>query len=129
MTNFRARLNGQTPKSHNKKDGATGHRRPCQDWEAHGFHWVPGTPSTHTYTWEGDFPVFIVKPGTVAAQAGLVARCAEAEVEILFPYGSPPSKIAERLNDEIYEIMRLDAELTEAEIGFGEYMADLAVTQ
>jgi hypothetical protein len=44
----------------------------------------------------------------------MVAHYPEADIEIVFPYGTPPADIAARLNDEILAIMRHDAELIES---------------
>ncbi|MHC4687418.1 MAG: hypothetical protein ACYTEW_24385 [Planctomycetota bacterium] len=120
MTAYKARINGEDPKGNNKKDGATGRRRRrnFDAWAEAGFVWVPGTPATYTFTWDGDFPVIGLSPGIVVdeegAHAGMVAHYPEADIEIVFPYGTPPTDIAARLNDEILAIMRHDAELIES---------------
>lgn len=93
-------------RSYNKKDGATGRRSPHQDWEAHGFTYLDW--NKHTYTWQGNFPVFTISPGIVNNRAGLVAKCGET-VE-LFPYGTKPAEIKARLDDLIFDDLQSDPE-------------------
>ena len=64
-----------------------------------------------SYTWQGNFPTFTLAPGILEdGAAGLIARYSPADIEILFPYGTRPVDIAARLNDEILEIVRLQAD-------------------
>jgi hypothetical protein len=122
MTAYKTRLNGRTPATRNKKDGATG-RRPSKRaseasdkaFEAAGFRteWIRGAPRM-TYTWkDGTFPKFEVCPGiitdTTGTHAGLVAKHAQSQTEILFRYGTNPAVIAARLDTEILRIKRADA--------------------
>lgn len=121
MTAYSARLNGKVPAGSNKKDGATG-RRPSKRtseasdkaFEAAGFstEWIRGSPRK-TYTWQGIFPKFEVCPGAVTdatgTHAGLVAKHAQSQTEILFRYGTNPADIASRLDTEILRIKRADA--------------------
>lgn len=105
MTNYKQSVkNGK--RGSNKKDGATGRRQPRQDWESHGF--ITLGWNKHTYTWEGNFPVFTISPGIASDRAGLVAKC--GEVTELFPYGTDPAEIKTRLDDLIYEDLQADAE-------------------
>jgi hypothetical protein len=75
-----------------------------------GFTWVG---LKLTYTWPGVFPAFILAPGIATDEtgthAGLIARC--GDIEILFPYGSDPEAMAAQLDDEILEVMRLQADV------------------
>jgi hypothetical protein len=110
MTAYKARLNGRTPATRNKKDGATG-RRPkdrSDQFEALGFTLIE-PPAKWSYTWQGVFPVFQVKPGIINGLGGIVARCETANVAEWFPYGTSPDKIKARLDDLVLEIMRSDA--------------------
>ncbi len=122
MTNYKqARTNGK--RGGNKKDGYSPDRRQTkaqrqaaeERWLAAGFtyRWFRGGPRL-TYSWRGDFPVFKLAPGILkdetGTHAGLIARYSPADIEILFPYGTRPVDIAARLNDEILEIVRLQAD-------------------
>lgn len=114
MTNYKqAQTNGR--RGDNIKDGKRGALNRQRDYngqlEAEGFTRTDW--NKWTYTWDGDFPAFTLAPGIVDGKAGLVARCAEAGVEILLPYGTPPDNIKARLNDEIDEIMGLQADVVD----------------
>jgi hypothetical protein len=113
MTAYKARILGKTPKTGNKKDGATGRRRRGNGdkWTVAGFTWPGPQRSVYNYTWPGNFPVFRVGPGLHEDKAGLVARCLAADRVVFFEYGTDPVKIKRRLDDEILEIVRYEAEL------------------
>jgi hypothetical protein len=121
MTNF-SQVIGSKKRGGNIKDGhhpnraRTKAQRRADDaqWLAAGFEyrWIRGAPRL-VYTWGGNFPTFEVTPGIVGVAAGMVARYPQADIEILFAYGTPPGDIAARLNDEIERIMFHDAEIDE----------------
>jgi hypothetical protein len=116
MTAFSKVKKGHFSNRNNQKDW--GHHAPrprsqTKEFEANGFEregW-----NKWAYTWQDNFPIFTVTPGIATddtgTHAGLVARYAPADIEIIFPYGTPPKRIAERLNDEILAIMQHDADL------------------
>ena len=109
MTAFSARSKGLTPRAGNCKDGRQGRSRSrskAAEFLALGFTQTDW--NKFSYTWQGDFPTFIISPGIVGLQAGQVARYDSAEIEILFPYGTPPEEIKARLDDEIAEIVSAD---------------------
>jgi hypothetical protein len=117
MTNRKlAKLGKQRPT--NQKDPRPPRQTKAQresaiaEFEAAGFTWTPGP---WTYTWPGNFPVFRLAPGILVddtgPHAGLIARYSPADIEILFPYGTPPTDMAARLNDEILAVMRHDADV------------------
>lgn len=121
MTNFKQVVNnkrrgGNIKDGHHPNRARTKAQRRADDaqWLAAGFEyrWMRGAPRL-TYTWGGNLPVFEVTPGIVGVAAGLVARCAPAGIEILFPYGTSPADITGRLNDEIEAIIFHDAEINE----------------
>jgi hypothetical protein len=126
MTNFR-QVTSNKLRGANKKDPQAPRQTKVQrqaagdEMEAAGFTWTPGP---WRYTWEGNFPVFIVAPGIITNEigthAGLVARCAAASIEIFFPYGTRPASIAAQLNDEILAIMRHDANVDDPIVVGGE---------
>lgn len=66
-----------------------------------------------SYSWHGDFPVFKLAPGIVDDKVGLVAQCSQADKTILFSYGTFPADIKVRLDDEILEIVRLQADIAD----------------
>ncbi len=112
MTNRKlAKRNARRP--YNKKDGGNGL---CRDrtydakLEAAGFT-RPGDKLTYTY--QGVFPVFTLAPGIVGDEAGLVAKCAWAGIEILFPYGTTPTVIKAQLDDKISEIIKYQADVAD----------------
>jgi len=119
MTNFRQARHNNTRGS-NQKDGRRTDSRPTKaqrqvaeaEWVAAGF--TQEDWNKWSYTWLGEeFPVFSIAPGILTddtgAHAGLVAQYAPTGIEILFPYGTDPSNIKNRLDDEILIIMRHDA--------------------
>jgi len=116
MTNYLA-VSASGKRGFNKKDGATGRRRRKSiDWADYGFTFID-LPSKWSYTWNGDFPVFRIAPSiTSDYRQGIVARFKDGDIEIFFQYGTHPSEIKERLDDEILAIMRHDAEIVEAEL-------------
>jgi hypothetical protein len=128
MTNFK-QAPGNKKRGTNRVDGHCPDRRrtkaqrqaAIEEFEAAGFTWTPGP---WRYTWQGEFPVFILAPGIIDNRAGLVARCAPADKEILFPYGMPATAIAARLNDEILAIMRHDADIDDAQLDWEPVVID-----
>jgi hypothetical protein len=120
MTAYSQIANRRKRRNFNKKDGDR--RPPRLDFESHGFERIDW--NAYDYTWAGDFPVFRLSPGATlnGRKLGLIARC--EGIEILFPYGAEPAFIKSRLDDEILQIMRHDAELVEAEFDIDQYMAD-----
>ncbi len=129
MTNSRqARNNGK--RGGNRKDGQRFGRHQTKvqrnaaetQWLAAGFSrkWIRNAPRL-IYTWDhpdGIFPVFEITPGIITdnngTYTGMVARYPNPDKEILFTYGTPPADIAARLDDEIFAIMRHDAEIDDA---------------
>lgn len=122
MTNYK-QAPGNDKRGGNKKDGYRPDRRQTkaqsqaaeERWLAAGFTYRRFRGGLRlTYSWPGDFPVFKLAPGSVTddteTHAGLIARYSPADIEILFPYGTRPVDIATRLNDEILEIVRLQAD-------------------
>lgn len=110
MTNYKqARTNGK--RGANIKDG-NGPLVRQRDYnvrlEAAGF--IRTDWNQWSYSWDGDFPTFILTPGIVDDKAGLVAQCNQADKAILFSYGTLPADIKARLEEEILEIMRLQAD-------------------
>lgn len=121
MTAFSQILTIGTPRTRgNKKDGATGRkpRNRAEQFEAVGFTLVE-PPSKWSYTWQGIFPVFQVKPGVINGLGGIVARCDQANVTEWFPYGTKPGTIKSRLDDLILDILRQDAETADIHPGPG----------
>jgi len=118
MTAFNARKSNRTPKGRNKKDG-NGQVARQRDYNVRlktaGFRRTDW--NRWTYTWAGDFPAFTLAPGTLTdgtgTRVGLIAQCSQAGVTIVFSYGTKPAGIATRLNDEILEIMRLQADVAD----------------
>lgn len=126
MTAHSAIARGLARKHANKKDGPPMHRRPKRpDFEQYGFTFVK-PPATWTYTWPGNFPSFSLAPGTQNGRQGLIARCAEPEEVIYFPYSTPPAEIKAVLDDAILEMMRHQAELAEGEMSFEGWRSDIA---
>lgn len=122
MTAFSARIQGRIPKGRNKKDGATGRGRRkdnSAEFEALGFIEIDW--NKWSYTWEGDFPVFRLVPGTVDFMPGWVAIYNERQI----PIGqAQPEAIKARLDEEILAITRHDAEIIEAELDWDEMEAE-----
>jgi hypothetical protein len=128
MTNFK-QTKGNKPRGGNRKDG--GSRRQSLAGQS-GFWGIEGfmpakEPGRWTYTWQGDFPVFNIRPGMIAhplgLQSGLVAEYKGIRLE--FPYGTPPAGIKARLDDEILAIMQHDAEIVEAELNYNSWVASI----
>ncbi len=117
MTNYR-QARSSNPRGMNQKDGRP-HRRTKSQWQTAADDWIaagfiPDDWNKWTYTWLGEFPVFSISPGIftddTGVHAGLVARYAPVDIEILFPYGTDPITIKGRLDDEILAIMRDDTD-------------------
>jgi hypothetical protein len=121
MTAFNTISRGKYSKRGNIKDGGHFNRQLGQnkDFAANGF--IRTDWNKWSYTWPGEFPVFSLAPGIVGTSAGLVASYPQAEIEIIFPYGTDPSDIKARLDSKILEIMRYDAEIAEAELDWDEW--------
>ncbi|KKN15651.1 hypothetical protein LCGC14_0983870 [marine sediment metagenome] len=105
MTAFNARKSNRTPKGRNKKDG-NGPLARQRDYnkrlEALGFTRTGW--NKWSYSWQGDFPTFTLAPGGLLnGETGLIAKF--EEIEILFPYGTKPADIKDRLDDEILGIV------------------------
>ena len=109
MTNYKqARTNGK--RGRNMKDGNGPLVRRDYNARLEAARFTRIGWNKWAYTWQGDFPIFTLAPGILEdGAAGLIARYSPADIEILFPYGTRPVDIAARLNDEILEIMRLQA--------------------
>lgn len=76
------------------------------EFKRQGFEWAGW--NAWRYTWQGDFPIFTVKPGTVNGSNGIVAAVdLPSDVEVWFPYGTPAGDIRTRLDNEILAIMRM----------------------
>ncbi len=116
MTAFNARLAGRTPKGRNKKDG-NGQMVRQRDYNARlgAARFTRIGWNKWSYSWQGSFPTFTLAPGILedGGAAGLIARYSPADIEILFPYGTRPALIKGRLDDEILEIMRLQADVAD----------------
>ena len=138
MTNFK-QVQGNNKRGGNIKESHLVGRRPTKkqrqadedQWLAAGFsyQWIRNAPRL-TYTWEGDFPVIEITPGIANDQdgqlrAGMVARNSDvdADLELCFPYGTPPADIAAQLNDKILAIMLLQADV-DAPIDWDELEAE-----
>jgi len=131
MTAYKARISGKNPQTNNKKDGATGRRRDdSREFEEAGFQWIDWNKLS--YTWPGDFPVFILVPGSnMNGHPGWIAKVDLVDlIEIYFHPASSAIFIKTRLDDEILAIMRREAALDDAEIDFDKFMfmADQEVT-
>ncbi|KKL92162.1 hypothetical protein LCGC14_1816520 [marine sediment metagenome] len=115
MTAFNARLAGRTPKGRNKKDG-NGQMARQRDYNARlgAARFTQIGWNKWSYSWQGNFPTFTLAPGILEdGAAGLIARYSPADIEILFPYGTRPALIKGRLDDEILEIVRLQADVAD----------------
>ena len=112
MTAFSKVSKGKFSQFHNKKDG-NGPLARQRDYNASlaALGFTRTDWNKWSYTWQGNFPTFTLAPGILEdGAAGLIARYPPADIEILFPYGTTPALIKGRLDDEILEIMRLQAD-------------------
>ena len=110
MTNYKQAPNNKR-RGHNIKDGHGPNRKPpsqAKQFEANGF--IQTDWNKWSYTWQGVFPKFDLRPGAVDGFPGLVAF-GKNDIAIRFDYGTPPYLIAARLNDEILAIMQHDADV------------------
>ena len=109
MTNYKqARTNGK--RGANIKDG-NGPLARQRDYNAllRALGFTRTDWNKWSYSWQGDFPTFALAPGGhLNGETGFIAKF--KEIEILFPYGTKPAFIKDRLDDEILEIMRLQAD-------------------
>jgi hypothetical protein len=108
MTNSKQVI-GNNKRGGNKKDwGHQQRRTQVQQFLDLGF--VQVDCYKFTYTWSSNFPTFRIAPGIVGVESGLVARYERYEpIEILFPYGTLVVDIKDRLDCEIFAIMKHDA--------------------
>lgn len=126
MTNVKqARNNGK--RGGNRKDGGHFNRRLNQNKEFYALGFTRNDWNKWNYTWSGEFPIFLLSPGTIVTdggpKSGLIAHYEPAGKEIYFPYGSSPADIAARLDNEIFAIMRHDAEIDDAPLDIDAFMA------
>jgi hypothetical protein len=113
MTAFSKISRGQRRTQGNRKDGQ-GHPK---GWGAgNGSLTLFAGAQMTSYTWQGTFPVFHIKPGRVNGLSGIVAKHEQSGTIEWFPFNTKPADIKARLDDLILEIMRHDAELAEAQL-------------
>ena len=115
MTAFSKVSKGKFSQFHNKKDG-NGQVARQRDYNASlaALGFTRTDWNKWSYTWQGSFPTFTLAPGILeGGGAGLIARYSPADIEILFPYGTRPALIKGRLDDEILEIVRLQADVAD----------------
>lgn len=115
MTAFSQISRGEQRTHSNIKEGNRTGRPKSQaaQYEATGFTLIE-PPAKWSYTWQGTFPVFTVKPGRINGLVGIVARHDQSNTAEWFPYGTKPEVIKARLDDLILDIMRHDADLEDA---------------
>lgn len=118
MTAYGQILSGKISDRPNKKDGGGPRRKSglTKSFEAVGF--IRDDWNKWMYTWEGEFPVFKIGPGTIIndegmPRDGLIASCLQAGIEILFAYGTPPESIKAQLDNEISEIIGHQADIAD----------------